>query len=209
MARTWLHRILEFPLVYRVAQVAAGGGGAALEAVYRETFGQTRGDVLDVGCGPTIDTPLPDGTLLALDVNPGYVAQYVGAAVGDAEPVQRLGVVATASLLPFHDGSFDECRCLFVLHHLPDAAVRETVREMRRVLRPGGRLVVLDMIWPDSFPAGPLAWLTCRFDRGEWVRSGPDLLGLAREACPGKWSSLEFDYSWLRLRGTVLEFPGR
>jgi SAM-dependent methyltransferase len=203
MARSRLHRIFELPLVYRVAQRFAGGGGPVLEARYREAFGGSRGDVLDVGSGPTLDTPPPDGKLFALDVNPGYVARYRDA--GEGTGPERLGVVASGDRLPFREASFDECRCLFVLHHLTDGAVRDTFAEMFRVLRPGGRVVVFDMVWPDSFAAGPLAWLVCRFDRGEWVRSAPALLELARAAAPGEWSSRGFTYSWLRLRGVVLE----
>jgi SAM-dependent methyltransferase len=202
MARSRLHRILEVPLVYRVAQRFAGSGGWALEALYAERFAGSRGDVLDVGCGPTLDTPPPDGRLFALDVNAGYVARYRDA---DANGPPRLGIAASADGLPFRDCSFDECRCLFVLHHLPDPAVRAAFREMRRLLRPGGRIVVFDMTWPDALAASPLAWLVCRFDRGEWVRPAAALLELAREAVPGEWDSCEFDYSWLRLRGVVLE----
>jgi SAM-dependent methyltransferase len=43
--------------------------------------------------------------------------------------------------LPFHDGSFDAVSASWMLYHLPD--VDRALRELRRVLRPGGRLVAL------------------------------------------------------------------
>jgi ubiquinone/menaquinone biosynthesis C-methylase UbiE len=51
---------------------------------------------------------------------------------------------ADAAALPFVDGSFDVVVSRFALHHFEDPAVQ--VAEMRRVLRPGGRLAVADLI---------------------------------------------------------------
>jgi ubiquinone/menaquinone biosynthesis C-methylase UbiE len=51
---------------------------------------------------------------------------------------------ADAAKLPFMDGSFDVVVSRFAVHHFEDPAVQ--VAEMRRVLRPGGRLAVADLI---------------------------------------------------------------
>jgi ubiquinone/menaquinone biosynthesis C-methylase UbiE len=51
---------------------------------------------------------------------------------------------ADAAALPFMDGSFDVVVSRFAIHHFEDPAVQ--VDEMRRVLRPGGRLAVADLI---------------------------------------------------------------
>jgi ubiquinone/menaquinone biosynthesis C-methylase UbiE len=51
---------------------------------------------------------------------------------------------ADAAALPFVDGAFDVVVSRFALHHFEDPAVQ--VAEMRRVLRPGGRLAVADLI---------------------------------------------------------------
>ena len=53
--------------------------------------------------------------------------------------------VADAAALPFEDESFDACRIDRVLQHIADPA--PVVREMARVLRPGGRLVAYDNDW--------------------------------------------------------------
>jgi SAM-dependent methyltransferase len=51
-----------------------------------------------------------------------------------------------AMALPFVDGSFDVVVCRSSLHHFPDP--RGAVAEMARVCRPGGRVVISDMIAP-------------------------------------------------------------
>ena len=56
--------------------------------------------------------------------------------------------VASAESLPFEDGSFDVAVSRLVLHHLPGDLKLRALREMRRVLRPGGRLLVADMASP-------------------------------------------------------------
>ncbi len=59
-------------------------------------------------------------------------------------------VVADALQLPFEDGSFEAATCAFGLRNMADWAA--ALREMARVLAPGGHLLVLDF----SLPRGPL-----------------------------------------------------
>lgn len=44
--------------------------------------------------------------------------------------------------LPFDDAAFDRVFCISVIEHLPDERVDAAMRELRRVLRPGGRLLL-------------------------------------------------------------------
>jgi len=49
-----------------------------------------------------------------------------------------------AQALPFSDGTFDTVVCAFALCSIPDD--RRAVAEMKRVLRPGGRLLLIDHV---------------------------------------------------------------
>jgi len=93
-------------------------------------------DVLDVGCGAG-NSYAPElarrtGSYVGVDVSENAVAQARRAGL-DARAIDD------AASLPFPDASFDLVICIEVLEHLlsPDGAAAE----IRRVLRPGGRLV--------------------------------------------------------------------
>lgn len=72
-------------------------------------------------------------------------------------------VVGTATELPFPDASYDVVLSLEMMEHLPAEAREPALREMLRVIRPGGRLIV-------TFPAGATAarldaWLNAAYRR--------------------------------------------
>jgi demethylmenaquinone methyltransferase/2-methoxy-6-polyprenyl-1,4-benzoquinol methylase len=65
-------------------------------------------------------------------------------------------VVADALNLPFKDHEFDVVTVAFGLRNMADYPV--ALREMRRVLKPGGRLVILDFSLPGGLMRGPYRW---------------------------------------------------
>jgi ubiquinone/menaquinone biosynthesis C-methylase UbiE len=71
------------------------------------------------------------------DISPGMVAVAVRNAEGLGLDVD--GRVADAEILPYDDDSFDLVVGHAVLHHIPD--VEQSLREVLRVLKPGGRFV--------------------------------------------------------------------
>jgi ubiquinone/menaquinone biosynthesis C-methylase UbiE len=78
-------------------------------------------------------------TVVALDATRAMLEQ------GRAEaPPNVLFVQGDAAALPFLDGSFDVIVTRFAVHHFKDPRVQ--LAEMRRVLRPYGRLAVADLI---------------------------------------------------------------
>jgi ubiquinone/menaquinone biosynthesis C-methylase UbiE len=105
--------------------------------------------VLDVGCGTGIVARLaaeavgPEGSVAGLDVEPGMLAVARSAAAGAGIE----WIEASAESIPLPDESVDVVLCQMSLQFVPDRA--RAVTEMRRVLVPGGR-IVLDVPGPTS-----------------------------------------------------------
>lgn len=104
--------------------------------------------VLDVGCGLGDDAAAiarlvtPRGSVVGVDGSRAMIE----AAREHHSAVEGLSFeVADAACLPFADASFDACRIDRVLQHIGDPA--PVIREMVRVLRPGGVLVAYDNDW--------------------------------------------------------------
>ncbi len=106
------------------------------------------------------------GTLdLAVELRrrPGFAGKVVGADF--VVPMLRRGrskdrgialVGADALELPFPDARFDGCLVGFGIRNLAD--MDQGLREMARVLTPGGRLVILDFSVPTVWPVRSLYW---------------------------------------------------
>lgn len=69
----------------------------------------------------------------------------------EAHRVSLEVIEGSADSLPYPSTSFDTVFCTMVLHHLPGPMQGVAIREMRRVLRPGGRVVIVDLQRPRSF----------------------------------------------------------
>ncbi len=78
-----------------------------------------------------------------------------------ARKARRAGVTLRldrgyADRLPYPDGSVDRVLSAFMLHHLPADQQHDALREVRRVLAPGGRLHLLDIDGSAPSAAGRL-----------------------------------------------------
>lgn len=111
---------------------------------------QAAGDVLEVAVGTGRNLPYygPAVTsLTAIDLSPGMLAiARDRAMVLGREADLRAG---NAHVLEFADASFDTVLCTLSLCNIPDD--QAAIGEMYRVLRPGGRLVLLDHVASDRW----------------------------------------------------------
>ena len=104
---------------------------------------------LDLGCGAGLDALLtarevgPTGTVVGLDFSPAMIAK---ATIGahEAGLANTRFVCAKASGTPFADDSFDLVTFNGILNLSPDKDA--ILREIARVLRPGGRLVFAEIV---------------------------------------------------------------
>lgn len=101
--------------------------------------------VLDVGCGTGVFAAavlrqFPHSEVWGIDLSQGMLSRCP---VNDPELAGRLHCVRGDSAhLPFADGSFDAVTCSHSFHHYPHQ--EEVLAEMHRVLRTGGRLLLID-----------------------------------------------------------------
>jgi len=141
--------------------------------------------LLDVGCGTggvTIPAKLRvgrSGSAAGIDPAPEMItvarrkAQRAGVAIDF-----RVGVIES---LPFPDGTFDVVTSSLMMHHLPHHLRSKGLAESWRVLKPGGRILVADMMRP-SASSGKRFFMSLAFHHGHELQFGiEDLPELMRE----------------------------
>jgi SAM-dependent methyltransferase len=109
----------------------------------RRVIGAAEGRVLEIGAGSGLNLPFyraPVTEILALEPAPRLVAMARSAAGAATMPVRFLA--ASAESIPLDDHSVDTVVTTWTLCSIPQAAT--ALGEMRRVLRPGGRLLFVE-----------------------------------------------------------------
>lgn len=122
---------------------ASAGGGQAVR------------DVLDLACGTGdlavgMARALPQSRVTAIDASPRMIEAAVARLhQRDRDLAPRVTArVGDMIALDLPDASIDLVTAGYGVRNVPDAAT--SIREMRRVLRPGGRLMLLDFYRPES-----------------------------------------------------------
>ncbi len=103
-----------------------------------------RGEVLEIGGGTGANLPhYRDAERVVVSEPDPFMRERLRAKLGDARVPVEVSE-AGAEALPFEDGSFDAAVSTLVLCTVPDQ--RAALREIRRVLRPGGRLLFIEHV---------------------------------------------------------------
>jgi len=108
--------------------------------------------VLEVGCGTGTLTLAakrqagPSGKVFGIDVIPGMIEVSQRKAAQAKEDITfQLGSIDD---IPFPANQFDVVMCSFMIFHMSETTLRKGITEVYRVLKPQGRLLVLDMALP-------------------------------------------------------------
>jgi ubiquinone/menaquinone biosynthesis C-methylase UbiE len=117
-----------------------------------ELLAEAAGDVLEIGAGTGANLPFYPSTvsrLVLTEPDADMLAKLAPRMTLCAAP--RIETrAAAADALPFDDATFDVVVSTLVLCSVPDVA--RTLAEVRRVLRPGGRLLFLEHVAADDRP---------------------------------------------------------
>lgn len=129
--------------------VLAVGERSGMQEMRADLLAQARGDVLEIGAGTGLNLahyPETVGTLTLTDPNLPMIAQLEKAV--DGHPLKPRVMSVAAERLPFDDDSFDTVVSTLVLCTVAD--VESTLSEIRRVLRPGGALLLVGHVRGDG-----------------------------------------------------------
>jgi ubiquinone/menaquinone biosynthesis C-methylase UbiE len=133
----------------------------------RKLLANARGRVLEIGVGTGLSFPNYPADVRLVGIDPSKPmlrrAEQRAAELGREVTL----VHAPAEALPFEDGSFDTAVSLVVLCSVDDPA--RALDELRRVVRPGGRLLFIEHVRSDDPSlarrqdryARPWGWFTC------------------------------------------------
>jgi SAM-dependent methyltransferase len=105
---------------------------------------------IDLGAGAGhASLALAPHVALVVAIDPTPEMLTVGARLAAERGITNVtSTVATADALPFPDAAFDIAISRFSIHHWPDPGI--AVREAARVLRAGGRMVLIDLVAPED-----------------------------------------------------------
>jgi len=187
--RKFLWGILENPTFYRFTQalLAPGAERSVIAEIEPLATSLKRSrHHLDIGSGPS--SLLWNFQLQPIGLDPVHACNRSFRDKGG------YAVTGSAASLPFADSSFDAIWNFGLLHHLSDGMAREARREMLRVVRPGGYIVVFDGVMPKSLWHNPFVWALRKLDRGRHMRRQDNLESLLA-GDPASWTFKRFTYS--------------
>lgn len=148
----WEVEVAAYAVHAKVWQDAGSAGDPKLRSSYhnilKSVITTPPRDILDLGCSVGMSTfalqaLYPQAKITGLDLSPYFLA------VADYNSQQRNAdinwVHAAGEATGLPDASFDLVSIFLLCHELPQSATRQIFREVRRLLRPGGHLTIMDM----------------------------------------------------------------
>lgn len=141
-------------IIRRVYHVASEP--RTLQAVMGQMGGRRPEHIVDLGCGPghalkTFARAFPPVRLTGVDLSPFLLERAENRLAGYEDQVHL--VHADATELPIEDASADAVFASHLIGHLPAEMAADVLSEAKRVLRPAGRLYLVDHSWhPTATP---------------------------------------------------------
>jgi len=167
------YSFLEKPSVYNtVGRILSLGNESVRNYLKANIKTDHDSEILDVGCGTGRYAEVFSGNFYGMDNNPEYIEYASKRHKGNF-------AVMDATDLKFDDNKFDLVFNVGVFHHLSDEQVIKTVKEMQRVAKPGGRVLIIDAVFPRKINF--IGYILFKADRGKFTRNFEKLEGLLKE----------------------------
>jgi ubiquinone/menaquinone biosynthesis C-methylase UbiE len=159
-----VERISDHPVLFILCRRILENDFKAIRALIRRDLRLGAGlRTLDLGCGPGAFADLFAGDpYVGADLNARYIAHAQRKCPGTF-------VVGDARQLDLPAASFEQVLIFGMLHHLSDDDARAVLREVVRVLVPGGRLLVIEDI-PAISKLNLIGHLIHNVENGEYIR---------------------------------------
>ncbi|MBN1161503.1 MAG: class I SAM-dependent methyltransferase [Dehalococcoidales bacterium] len=125
-------------------------------------------NILDVGCGTGRYSEIFNCNYYGIDSNEEYINYARKKHRGDFQAMD-------ASHLEFPDDMFKYVFSIGVLHHISDENAIRAIREMKRVCRPDGKILIIEAIYPTR-KLNIIGYLLFRFDPGKFTRHLDELV---------------------------------
>jgi SAM-dependent methyltransferase len=173
--QTLVERVSDNPRLFIFCRRILENDFRAIHAVIRRHLAVGPGRrTLDLGCGPGAFARLfAGGDYVGVDLNPRYIEHARRHCPGTF-------LAGDARQVDLPAGRFDQVLIFGLLHHLPDQAVRDVVREAFRLLAPGGRVLAIEDI-PSISRLNLVGRLVHAAENGEHIRPTEDYRRLYSE----------------------------
>lgn len=182
----FLRKILDYPLFYRLFEnfIMKGNGRAEFVKQYISNIDGKR--ILDLGCGTAdILDDIENGTFyyVGIDNNRRYIDED-RKKYGNRNNVKFYYTDLNHYTAKCNQ-KFDLVLMMGVMHHINDDEVDKAMEGVKKLLDTGGEFVSFDPCYTEHM--NPIAWMLCRLDRGQYVRTKEKWLELMSK----HWKNIE------------------
>jgi ubiquinone/menaquinone biosynthesis C-methylase UbiE len=185
-----INSVWEVPIFYKLLQATlAGGGHAAIKKYLQEHISKIDEKILDQGCGTGEYSLLFGNRYTGLDVSSNYI-------VDAQKKYSGTFIVGSAYKMQFPDNKFDVVFAVGLHHHLTEEQAKKAIKESLRVVKEGGKVLIVDAMRPKN-KLNLVGLILRKIDRGGFVRDYRKTLTLLPPKLKYNYkllSSYPFDY---------------
>ena len=195
-----MYRLLELPFIYKLWISIVGGNKYKFVLSQEYIRAVPNCKILDVGCGPAdILDFLPSCNYHGIDSNAKYIKdaqlRFLNKGTFECISIDRLALDK--------ENQYDICLVLGVLHHLNDDEVLYLLHLLKKILKPGGRVITFDGCFDKK--QSKLARLLLLNDRGRYVRWQKDYENLTKKVFSQQKTDVRNDILYIPYTHIIME----